>query len=85
VIDTLFFSDNYVLYANIPGDYVLLSATQRDNGSRLFDPYFGFAYKGLNTQVRKTILNYLDQMQYPCSSKKTIRRWWWFLGGTDVP
>jgi hypothetical protein len=43
------------LYSNVPGDYVLFSAVQRDTGPPLFSPFFGFAHKGLNTQVTRDI------------------------------
>ena len=42
----LFFPDNYILSGTGPGQYMLFSPLQKENGPRLFDPFFGFAYMG---------------------------------------
>ena len=39
-----------------PGNYVLYSPIQKENGPRLFQPMFGFYYSGLNTNIQVTVL-----------------------------
>ena len=48
--------ENYILYANTPGYYMLFSPVQKENGPRLFDPYFGFMYRGLSSSFRVLVL-----------------------------
>lgn len=38
------------------GSYVLFSSLQREYGPRLYDPFFGFAYMGKNSQIRVVLL-----------------------------
>ena len=50
------FTDNYVLSGYTAGSYVLFSSPQREHGPRLYDPFFGFAYMGKNSQIRVVLL-----------------------------
>ena len=45
-------SANYMLSAYNPGTYLIYSPIQKENGPRLFDPYFGFSYKGTNAWIK---------------------------------
>ena len=48
-------TDNYHLAGFEPGDYLLLSKWQVENGPRMFDSHFGFAYKARNTNVKVSL------------------------------
>ncbi len=39
-----------------PGNYVLYSPMQKENGPRLFQPMFGFYYRGLSTNIQVSVL-----------------------------
>ena len=41
-----------MLSAYNPGTYLINSPIQKENGPRLFDPYFGFSYKGTNAWIK---------------------------------
>jgi hypothetical protein len=49
------FSDNYILSGTVAGQYMLFSQVQKENGPRLFDPFFGFAYMGKLSSYRVII------------------------------
>ena len=34
-----------------PGNYILFSPIQKENGPRLYDQYFGFQYRGSNAYI----------------------------------
>lgn len=48
--------DNYVLGATTPGTYTIFSPMQKEQGPRLLDQYFGFAYMGKGGNIRSFIL-----------------------------
>ena len=56
-------TDNYHLAGFEAGDYLLLSKWQVENGPRMFDSHFGFAYKARNTNVKVSL--YLDDGSNP--------------------
>ena len=45
-----------MLSAYEPGNYILYSPLQKENGPRLFQPSFGFRYRGVNTYIHVYIL-----------------------------